>query len=241
MRGVLRSELTKFFSYPWSILGLIGAVLTAPIALFFMSMSNESNLQASDVLALCLRTLYLGQVGVVVAAAGFWGQEYSQSCIRTTFLAVPSRGKVIAAKWIVLSISVMLAGVISVLLNPVVASLGFNSELTLNMAIKYMANAAPAIFSWVQMAFITSCLSILTKSLVAPIAVMISLILGLSQMLFSISVLAKYLPDLAVMNLFLATGTATFLDKWLGIAVQFAWVVLFGTAAAWLTSHRDVR
>lgn len=240
MWGVLRSEWTKLYSYPWSILGLIGAILTAPVVLFFMSMSNESNLQTSDVLALCLHTLYLGQVGVAVTAAGFFGQEYSQSCIRTTFLAVPSRGRVIMAKLIILSISVTLVGMISASLNLVVGTLVFNSELTFNMTIKYMANVALAIFSWIQMAFITSSLSVLTKSLVAPIAIMISLILGLSQLLLSIITLAKYLPDLATMNLFLTPSTTTFLDIWSGVTAQFVWVVLLG-AAAWLTIHRDVR
>ena len=241
MWGVLRSEWTKFYSYPWSIFGLIGAALTAPVVLFFMSMSNVSSFQMSDVLALCLHTLYLGQVGVAVTAAGFFGQEYSGSCIRTTFLAVPSRKKVIVAKLIVLSISVMLAGMISALLSLVVGTLGFNSELTFKLTVKFMANVTLAIFSWIQIAFIASSLSVLTKSLVAPIAIMISLILGLSQLLLSISTLAKYLPDLATMNLFLTPNTITFLNTWSGITVQFVWVMLLGTAAAWLTIHRDVR
>lgn len=241
MRGILRSEWTKFYSYPWSIFGLIGAVLTSPVVLFFISMSNDFNMQTDDVLALCLRALYLGQVGVAVAAAGLFGQEYSQSCIRTTFLAVPSRIRVILAKLIVLSISVTLAGVISVLLNLVVGTLGFSSGLTFYMTIKCISKAALAIFSWIQIAFITSGLSIITKSLVAPIAIIISLILGLSQLLLSISVLAKYLPDLATMNLFLTPSTTAFLDMWSGIVVQFVWVVLLGAAAVWLTVHRSVR
>lgn len=241
MRGVLRSEWTKFYSYPWSAFGLIGATLIAPVVLFFMSMSNELNLQTSDVLALCLRTLFLGQVGVAVTAAGFFGQEYSHSCIRTTFLAVPSRKKVIVAKLIVLLISVILAGMISALLSLVVGVFQFNSELTFNLTVKYTVNVTLAMLSWMQMAFITSSLSVLTKSLVAPIAIIISLILGLSQLLLSISTLAKYLPDLATMNLFLTSNTTTFLDTWSGITAQFAWVILLGIAAAWLTLRRDVR
>lgn len=241
MRGVLRSEWTKFYSYPWSVLGIIGALLTSPVLLLFIRMSNEFNLQTSDALALCLRTLYLGQVGVAVAAAGLFGQEYSQSCIRTTFLAVPLRIRVILAKLIVLLVSVTLVGVISVLLNLVIGTLGNSSGLTLNITIKYIFKATLSIFSWIQIAVITSALSVITKSLTVPIAVMISLILGLSQLLLSISELAKYLPDLAAMNLFLIPSTTAFLDIWLGISVQFVWALLLGSAAIWLAVHRSVR
>ncbi|MNZ82720.1 hypothetical protein D3C78_1014250 [compost metagenome] len=95
--------------------------------------------------------------------------------------------------------------------------------------------------SWIQLAWITSALSIMTKSLIAPIAIMFPLILGLSQMLFMISQLAKFLPDLATMNLFSIPAVNVFLDKWSGLAVQFSWAVLLLTISAWLFSNRNVR
>ncbi|MGL6199529.1 MAG: ABC transporter permease [Lachnospiraceae bacterium] len=241
MQGILRSEWTKLSSYPWSILGLIGAILTAPVVLFLMGIVNRANLQTNDVLALCMRTLYLGHVGVAVTAAGLFGQEYTHSGIRTTFLAVPARMKVVAAKLIVLSISVVLAGMISAILSIAVGNFQFNGEITFNLMSEYMEHVTLAMLSWVLIAFITSNLAVLTKSLVAPIAVMISLILGLSQLLLKFFTLAKYLPDLAAMNLFLTPGTTEYLDTWAGVTVQFAWFMLLGILAVWVTMRGDVR
>lgn len=241
MPGILRSEWTKLSSYPWSVFGLIGAILTAPVVLFLMGIVNKANLQTNDILALCLRALYLGHVGVAVTAAGLFGQEYSRSGIRTTFLAVPARMRVIAAKLIVLSIFVVLAGMISAILNIAVGNFQFNGEITFDLIAEYMEQVILAMLSWVQIAFITSSLAVLTKSLVAPIAVMVSLLLGLSQLLLKFFTLAKFLPDLAAMNLFLTPGTTAYLDTWSGVTVQFAWLMLLGIFAVWVTMRGDVR
>jgi len=149
--------------------------------------------------------------------------------------------RVIAAKLIVLSISVIIAGIISALLSMAVGIFQFNGEITFYLAVRYIGRVVLAMLSWVQIALITSGLAVLTKSLVAPIAIMISLILGLSQLLLKFFTLAKYLPDLAAINLFLTPGTATYLDTWSGLTVQFAWLMLLGTAAVWVTMRRDVR
>lgn len=60
-------------------------------------------------------------------------------------------------------------------------------------------------------------------------------------MLLSVSGLAKYLLNLAVMNLFSVTGTTMFLDIWTGITVQSAWVILLGITAVCVTIYCDVR
>lgn len=75
-------------------------------------------------------------------------------------------------------------------------------EWTGTLIIRLLGSISLPILSWIQLAWITSALSIITKSLIAPIAIMLPLILGLSQMLFAISQLAKFLPTLATLNLF---------------------------------------
>lgn len=97
------------------------------------------------------------------------------------------------------------------------------------------------VISWIQLAWITSALSILTKSLIAPIAIMFPLVLGLSQMLFDFSCFAKFLPTLATINLYTIPTVSIYLDKWSGLAVQFSWAVLLVAISAWLFLFRDVR
>ena len=243
MRGTIRSEWTKFYSYPWCAIGIIGAILTAPVVMLVMGANSSigAELSAQDVIAGCMRALILGQAGIVLAAAGFFGQEYEQSCLRTTFLAVPKRIKTIGSKWIVLTIIVVLAGIISGLLSLIVGTLQYNCDMTFRLVAGFLASVMFAMISWVQIAWISAGLSILTKTMVAPIAIMLPLVLSLSQMLYALFKPAKFLPDLATINLFLTPKTATFLDVWPGITVQFAWVVLFGATAVWLTLRRDVR
>lgn len=243
MRGTIRSEWTKFYSYPWCSVGIVGAILTAPVVLLVMGANIPSGLElsAQDVISECMRALILGQAGIVLAATGLFGQEYEQSCLRTTFLAVPKRMKVIRAKWIVLTTIVVLTGIISGLLSLAIGIIQYNCDLTFGLMAGFVASVLLAMISWVQMAWISAGLSMLTKTLVAPIAIMLPLVFSLSQMLYALFKPAKFLPDLAAINLFLTPKTAAFLDVWPGIAVQFAWVILFGAISVWLTLRRDVR
>jgi len=243
MQCAIRSEWSKFRSYPWCTVGIIGAILTAPIVLLVMgaNISGGTELSVQDVISQCMRALFLGQAGIVIAAAGFFGQEYEQSCLRTTFLAVPKRIKTIGAKWIILAMIVVLSGMISGLVSLAVCIIQYNCDITFRLVAEFMVGVALAMISWAQMAWISAGLSMLTKTLITPIAIILPLVFSLSQMLYSLFKPAKFLPDLAAINLFLIPKTTNFLDVWPGITVQFAWVVLFGVTAVWLTLRRDVR
>ena len=69
---------------------------------------------------------------------------------------------------------------------------------------------------------------------------MFSLILGLSQMLFAMTAFAKYLPDLATMNLF-STHTTTLLNGSQGLLVQSIWSLFLSLISFGLIQYRDVR
>ena len=224
MRGVLHSEWTKLCSSPWCIFGLIVAALTAPMIAF----ANHPH----GGCALWLHALYMVQAGIVIAAASFFGQEYSRSCLRTTFLAVPSRIKAMAAKIIILLIAIIMTWMVSTALGWVVLR---------GKAHDLLAKTMPTMISWLHMAVIAASLTVIMKSHIAPIAVMGSLILGLSQMLFSMIPQAKYLPDLATMKLFTESQMGLFLDVWQGIAVQFGWAFVLGSIALVMTLRHDVR
>ena len=84
MIAILRSERTKFFSYGWSMVGVAGAII---IPLVFLLTSDLPKLGGErGLLTLTLQAQYLGQLGMIVASASYFGQEFSHSSLRTTFL-----------------------------------------------------------------------------------------------------------------------------------------------------------
>ncbi|AVK84695.1 ABC transporter permease [Lysinibacillus sp. B2A1] len=239
MYASLRSEKTKFFSFGWCILGVIGAII---VPLLFLLTSDTPKIgREKEILSLCLQALYLGQLGIIVASASYFGQEYSHSVLRTTLLTQPSRLKLLCAKFVNITIIIVFTGIVSSVLSLLVLFFQHDLEWTGSLMIRLLGSTSLGILSWIQLAWITSALSIMTKSLIAPIAIMFPLILGLSQMLFTISQLAKFLPTLATLNLFSIPALNTLLDKWSGLAVQFSWAVLFLIISSWLFSYRNVR
>lgn len=240
-RNILRSEMIKFFSYNWCFFGVLGTILIAPLVLLFSGTGMGHSLATKEVLSASLRNLFLSQAGLVIVAASFFGQEYSHSYLRTTLLTIPSRMKLIVSKLILLTIIIWIIGLISSIGCLVIGIIQYNSILTLPIVIDFMTKVAMAMLSWTLIAWITASLTIITKSQILPIAVMFSLILGLSQLLFAVSKIAKYLPDLATMNLFFTTNVATLLSGYQGLLVQLVWTLLLCSIAFGLIQYRDVR
>ncbi|MGE7674006.1 ABC transporter permease [Lysinibacillus sp. NPDC094403] len=239
MFAALRSEKTKFFSFGWCIVGVMGAII---VPLLFLLTSDTPKIgREKEILSLCLQALYLGQLGIIFASASYFGQEYSNSALRTTLLTQPSRLKLLCAKFVNITIVVVLTGIVSSGLSLLVLFIQYDMEWTGTLMIRLLGSISLGMLSWIQLAWITSALSIMTKSLIAPTAIMFPLILGLSQLLFTISQLAKFLPTLATLNLFSIPAVNTLLDKWSGLVVQFSWVVLLLPISAWLFSYRNVR
>lgn len=239
MYATLCSEKTKFFSFGWCILGLVGAII---VPLLFLLTSDTPKIgREQEILSLCLQALYLGQPGIIIASAGYFGQEYSHSALRTTLLTQPSRLKLLCAKFVNNAIIILVTGLVSSVIGLIVLMFQQDIEWTGSFMIRLLGSISLGILSWIQLAWITSALSIMTKSLIAPIAIMLPLVLGLSHMLFAFFQLAKFLPTLATMNLFALPAINIYLDKWSGLAVQFSWVVLLLMISAWLFSYRNVR
>ncbi|AZK46081.1 ABC transporter permease [Paenibacillus lentus] len=239
MYATLCSEKTKFFSFGWCILGVVGAII---VPLLFLLTSDTPKIgREQEILSLCLQALYLGQPGIIVASAGYFGQEYSHAALRTTLLTQPSRLKLLCAKFVNMSIIILVTGIVSSVIGLIVLMFQQDIEWTGSFMIRLLGSISLGILSWIQLAWITSALSIMAKSLIAPVAIMLPLVLGLSHMLFATSQLAKFLPTLATMNLFSLPAVNIYLDKWSGLAVQFSWVVLLLTISAWLFSYRNVR
>lgn len=140
-----------------------------------------------------------------------------------------------------ITIIVVITGIFSSILSLIVLSFQHDIEWTSSLILELIGSVSLGILNWIQLAWIASTISIMTKSMITPIAIMLPLILGLSQMLFMLTQLVKFLPTLATMNLFTIPAVTIYLDKWSGLAVQFSWAVLLFTISAWLFLYRNVR
>jgi ABC-2 type transport system permease protein len=241
IKNILQSEIIKFFSYNWCLFGTIGTILIAPLILFFSGAGNDQPLVNDEILSISLRNLFLSQAGLVIVAASFFGQEYSNSYLRTTLLTIPARIKLIIAKIFLLTAIVWIIGLFSSLICLGVGIIQYSSSFTLSLILEFLIKVSIAMLSWTLITWITVFLTIITKSQILPIAIMFSLILGLSQMLFAVTAFAKYLPDLATMNLFFAPHTTTLLNGFQGLLVQVIWSLFLGLISFGLIQYRDVR
>ena len=98
IKTAIRSEWIKFFSYQWCAFGAIGTVVIAPFILSISGVGNGQIVTANSLIDAGLRNLFLSQAGVVIIAASFLGQEFSNAYLRTTLLTIPSRIKLVCLK-----------------------------------------------------------------------------------------------------------------------------------------------
>ncbi|HCN74758.1 ABC transporter permease [Pseudolactococcus plantarum] len=240
IKTAIRSEWIKFFSYQWCAFGAIGTVVIAPFILSISGVGNGQIVTANSLIDAGLRNLFLSQAGVVIIAASFLGQEFSNAYLRTTLLTIPSRIKLVMSKMIVLTLIVLGIAILSSIICLGVVSVQYHMTLSVYLIINFMTKVMLAFLSWLLLTWLTLSLTIITKSQIIPIAIMFSLILGFSQLLFAITKFAKYLPDLATMNLFFSIKMPALLGIYQGLLVQLIWCIVFFIIALLLIQHRDV-
>ncbi|MGO2742329.1 MAG: ABC transporter permease [Pseudolactococcus laudensis] len=209
--------------------------------LSFSGVGNGEILTTNSLLSASLRNLFLSQAGLVIIAASFFGQEFSNAYLRTTLLTIPSRMKLVISKILVLSIIVLGIGIISNLICLGIIIGQYQRILTFPLVNNFLTQVMIAMLSWLFITWLTASLILVTKSQTIPIAIMFSLILGLSQMFAALTKFAKYLPDLATMNLFFSNHAPNLLNGYQGLLVQFFWTLNCFIIGLLLIHYQDVR
>ena len=115
---VLRSEWTKLRSLRstfWAltvtvVLGIgLGAIISAATAHGYAKSSVSSKL-SGDPTAVSLDGIGVATLAIAVLGVLFISSEYSSGTIRTTLIAVPKRGRVLAAKSLVFAVVTFVVG-----------------------------------------------------------------------------------------------------------------------------------
>jgi ABC-2 type transport system permease protein len=114
MRRAIHAEWTKLRSVSstlWSLLAVVaGTAAVSTLAAMGVGTGDDP-----DAPRICLSGVYLGQVAVVVLGVLAVAPEYDTAMIRTTLSADPSRGRVLAAKSVVVAALALIAGLVAVL------------------------------------------------------------------------------------------------------------------------------
>ncbi|MFF2852422.1 ABC transporter permease [Streptomyces sp. NPDC058001] len=255
--GALWAEWTKFRTLPgtWWLLAAV-AVLT--VALGAATTGSVSADQCptpaechEDTVKLALTGTWLGQAAVAVLGVLVMSDEYGTGTIRATLTAVPVRGRVLAAKALVVAVAAGAAGTVAVLGSLLAARLllpgnGF-STAPLSLAEGPTLRAACGTVLYLAL---VALLSLGVATVVRDTAGALTTVLGL---LYAFPVVAMMLADgrwrdrleeLAPASAGLAIQSTRNLDAlpiapWPGLAVLVAWAGVALAAGAGVLRGRD--
>jgi ABC-2 type transport system permease protein len=116
MRSAVHAEWTKLRTLPsGASLAVACVVLTIGASVLVSAIVKCPASCDADTTKLSLTGILLGQAAVAMLAIGVVGPEYSTGLIKVTLAAMPRRSQLLAAKAVVVTGVVLVAGIISVL------------------------------------------------------------------------------------------------------------------------------
>ena len=238
MRRTITAELTKLRTLPVA-LGAIAAALLLPPALAVMMGLNQTagrNPQGQG-----FEAAGFGQPLVILLAAVIVGSEYRNGLLRSTQLATPRRVRLLGAKVIIIAgltftLAVVSTGLAVLLRQAVLGGDGIPpSEFSSGMWLNLLSIGV----NWMLIALISAALTVLARSLLLPVIVLVPLVLGLGVALVSVLPWLKYAPDLAGLQLISRYPGIGLLDPVPGGVVMAAWAAALLLPAFVVFTRRD--
>lgn len=242
MRRTLAAELTKLGTLPVA-LGAIGAALVLPPALAVMMGLSQTarSFAVTNPDTQGFEVAGFGQPLVILLAAVIVGSEYRNGLLRSTQLTTPRRGRILAAKLIVIAglsfaIAVVSTGLAVLLRRAVLGEGGLpSSEVTAGMWLNLLSVGV----NWMLIALIAAALTVLARSALLPVIVLVPLVLGLGVALVTVLPWLKYAPDLAGLQLISRYPGIGLLDPIPGGVVMAAWAAGLLLPAFLVFTRRD--
>lgn len=242
---LLRAELTKAITHPAISITVLAALIVPPILALVTGLNyqpTDSRWEGFPVESHGFEVAGFGQPLVILLAALIVGTEFMDNQIRTTLTASPKRGRAIATKFTVVALISALIGLIAtsaavMLKHEALGEYGLAlSEFTTGMA----WNLAGVILNYTLIGLIAAGLTILARSFIVTLIVLIPMVLGLTIGLVGAIPALKYLPDLAGVQLLTSYPGMGLLEPAIGGPVMGAWATLTILASAVVFLRRDV-
>ena len=241
-RHTLRAEFTKTLTLR-SIQGTLAAALIVPATLALASgLAFDPDRGAQFPLeSHGFETAGFGQPLGILLAALITGTEYLDGQLRTTLVATPKRGRVLAAKllivaglgagigWVGIGLSVLVKhtalGEHGLALGQFTAGMGWN---LLGVGVNYAL-----------IALIAAGITILARTFIVTLVVLVPLVLGVTISLVGILPALKYFPDLAGIQLLMPYPGVGVLEPLPGGIVMALWALVICGLAWALFRKRD--
>ncbi|MFV0320427.1 MAG: hypothetical protein ACK5IN_08745 [Microbacterium sp.] len=242
---VLRGETLKAWtlgSLRWTILA------TAALSLAFCLIDAGPDLGLSTpetigVYAMANFSFFAAIAGVLMASS-----EYGGGQITTTALAVPRRGRTLAAKLILSAIVTTVQGVLFAVLIATIYQfhLGDQSVYATGTASTLLGSLALAVCSWTAVGILSTSIGFIIRSQTVALTSMIVLTFGGTPLMMALPIL-QYLPTNAGVLMFIDRANQT--SDWINPpditvpiagATLAAWCIVVVVAAAVVLLRRDI-
>ena len=226
LRNQIKSEFFKMIYHKGLMLTLVFSILFVLVMLLAL---NPSALMINGdfIVTQFLQSIYLAQTIFAVFSAVFWGREFLKSSLRTSLLSTPSRVKFFCIKVIVTLLSILCCFCIAIGLGIGLVSFYFKFQLSPEFVSLLLSKLIPSIIATIQISIITFCLTILMESMVSSLTIVLSMLLGLGQLLLQYSSLMNVLPVLVTMNSFSINEISIYPSVTEGLFLQSLWSIVF--------------
>jgi hypothetical protein len=225
------AELAKLRTLRAVVATLLGTVAAAAVLATSVAAANDGR---GDGIAITLQTIPILQIGFILVGVLAASSEYAGGQIRTTLIAVPSRARAFAAKTLAYLVVATVTSAAAVVVALVTARAALRSQLA---APPSWAVAGAAGYL-VVIGLLALTLTVLLRSLIAPLAGTLTVLLIVSPVLRTHTEHARWLPDQAG-GLLYRPDADPVLDTWTAALVLLAWTATLTTAALTAFTMRD--
>ena len=236
----IKSEYLKMIYYKGLSVTLVFSILFL-LAMLLALNPSALMINGDFIVTQFLQSIYLAQTIFAVFSAVFWGREFLKSSLRTSLLSTPSRVKFFCSKVIVNLLSILCCFCIAIGIGIGLVSIYFKFQLNLEFVRQLLLKLIPPMLATIQISMITVCLTIVMESIVSSLTIVLSMLLGLGQLLLQYSSRMNVLPVLATMNSFSINEISIYPSVTEGIFIQTVWMIVFIGLAYYYLHRKSVK
>ena len=180
---------------------------------------------------------------IILVAALIAGTEYLDGQLRSTLIATPQRGRVLAAKLIIIAVFAALIGGTSTAAAVLVkhAALGEHGLSPTQFTPAMGWNLLGVVVNYTLIALIATAITLLARTIIVTLIVLVPSVLGLTISLLGVLPPLKYLPDLAGIQLLTPYPDVGLLEPVTGGLVMAGWALALTVTSAGFFLRRDTR
>ena len=222
----IKSEYLKIIYYKGLSATLVFSILFL-LAMLLALNPSPLIINGDFIVTQFLQSIYLAQTIFAVFSVVFWGREFLKSTLRTSLLSTPSRLKFFCIKVTVTLLSILCCFCIAIGIGIGLVSFYFKFQLSPEFLSTLLSKLIPPIIATIQISIITFCLTIFMESMVSSLTIVLSMLLGLGQLLLQYSSMMNVLPVLATMNSFSIKAISIYPSVIEGLLIQSLWMIVF--------------